>query len=84
MKLHLSNLGFCLFVILIVVGFFVIGVYVLLGGDGTVTELQRERATGFGWTAVLGGLLALGLTWLVEDLSNIWCRPPKRWWEDKK
>ena len=79
MGIKQSNLGFRLMATAIAVGFLAIGSYALLGGDDTVTALQRERANGFGWTAIIGGLSALGLTWLVEDLSNIWCRPPKRW-----
>ena len=79
MKIYRDNLGFRLFASLIGVMFLAVGAYALLGGDETVTAVQRERANGFGWTAIIGGVCALGLTWFVQDLSNIWCRPPKRW-----
>ena len=80
MRIHHSNLGFRLIATVISISFIAIGLFALLGGDETVTALERERADGFGMTAVLTGVLALALTWLVEDLSNIWCRPPRRWW----
>ena len=80
MRIHHTNLGFRLFATLIGVGFLAVGIFALTGGGETLTEVQQERATGFGIAATIGGVCALGLTWLVEDLSNIWCRPPKRWW----
>ena len=79
MRIHHSELGLRLFASAIAIGFLCIGAYAVFGGDETVTALERERANGFGWCAILAGLFALGLTWLVEDLSNIWCRPPRRW-----
>jgi len=79
MRIHHTNLGFRLFATLIGLGFLAVGVFALTGGGEAVNEVARERATGFGITAIVGGVLALALTWLVEDLGNIWCRPPKRW-----
>ena len=79
MPIYRSNLGFRMVATVIAASFVAIGVFALFGGDDTVTALQRERANGFGVTAIIGGISALWLTWFVEDLSNIWCRPPKRW-----
>jgi len=61
------------------IGFILIGAYALLGADAVVSEVSRERATGFGVTAVIIGVIAVLCSLLVEDLSNIWCRHPRRW-----
>ncbi len=37
-----------------------------------------DRAFWYGITLIAAGTLAVALTWLAPDLTNIWCRPPKR------
>ena len=61
------------------IGFVLIGAYALLGSDAVVSEVSRERAAGFGVTAVIIGVIAVLCSLLVQDLSNIWCRHPRRW-----
>ena len=50
----------------------------MLGGDDTVPALALERAWWFGVTALVGGVWAIGVSWLDPDLSGVWCRPPRR------
>lgn len=61
------------------IGFVLIGAYALLGADANVSEVSHERAVSFGVTAVIIGVLAVLCSLLVKDLSNIWCRHPRRW-----
>ncbi len=61
------------------VGFLLMGAYALLGGEG-VDAVVRERAAGFGVCAIVAGVAAAGVSWLVERLDNIWCAPPRSGW----
>jgi len=63
---------------LIGLGFLAIGAYAMFGADESVAALALERARWFGITALIGGLWAIGVSWLDSDLSGIWCRPPRR------
>ena len=62
------------------VGFVLLGAYALVGGGDAVDPLLRERASGFGVAALVGGLAAIAVSWLVRRLDNIWCAPPRRGW----
>ena len=48
-------------------------------GDG-LDAVTRERAVGFGVSALIAGLIAIPVSWLVRRLDNIWCAPPRRGW----
>ena len=61
-------------------GFVAIGLYALLGGGPDLDAVARERALGFGVAALIAGLLAVPVSWLVARLDNIWCAPPRRGW----
>lgn len=61
------------------IGFVVMGLYSILGGADIGTDVIRERATGFGITAIVVGVIAILCSLLVKDLSDIWCRHPRRW-----
>lgn len=37
-----------------------------------------DRALWLGLTFMFAGVCAVAVSWLVSDLSNIWCRPPRR------
>ena len=58
-------------------GFLAVGSYALLGADASVAEALRERAAWFGVTALIGGVWAIGVSWLDSDLSGVWCRSPR-------
>ena len=62
------------------VGFVLVGCFVLFGGGDAVDALARERAMGFGVCALLAGIIALPLSWLVQRIDNIWCAPPRKGW----
>jgi hypothetical protein len=59
------------------VGFLAVGGYAILGADAGVADALRERAAWFGVTALIGGVWAIGVSWLDVDLSGVWCRPPR-------
>ena len=61
------------------IGFVLLGVFSVLGAGELVTELRHDRAIGFGVTAVIIGVIAVLCSLLVKDLSDIWCRHPRRW-----
>lgn len=46
-------------------------------GEAPDAEMA-DRAFWYGITLMAAGALAVVLTWLAPDLTNIWCRPPKR------
>jgi hypothetical protein len=58
--------------------FLAVGGYALFGAGPSVAEALRERAAWFGITALVGGVWAIGVSWLDGDLSGVWCRPPRR------
>ena len=61
------------------IGFVLMGVFSILGSAELGTEIVQERATGFGITAIIVGIIAVLCSLLVKDLSDIWCRHPRRW-----
>lgn len=61
------------------VGFLAIGTYAVVGSAGVADEIARDRAFWFGVTAVIGGIFAVLASLFVENLSDIWCRQPRRW-----
>lgn len=62
------------------VGFVLIGAFSIAGAGEYATGVSYERAIGFGTAAVVIGIIAVICSLLVKDLSNIWCRHPRRWW----
>lgn len=60
------------------IGFVLLGMYSILGAGAHDAEAIRERAMGFGITAVIIGVIAVICSLLVQDLSDIWCRHPRR------
>ncbi len=61
------------------IGFVLLGAFSVLGAGEMGEEISYDRAVGFGVTAVIVGILAVLCALLVKDLSNIWCRHPRRW-----
>ena len=61
------------------IGFVLVGAFSILGADTLGTEIGHRQATGFGFTAIFIGIVALLCSMLVKDLSNIWCQHPRRW-----
>ena len=77
MRIHVDKLGIRMGGTLLGAGYLALGVYALVGGDGSLDAVTRERALGFGVTFVLAGICAVAVSWLAADLSNIWCRHPR-------
>ena len=61
------------------IGFVLLGAFSALGTGELGEEISYDRAVGFGVTAIIVGILAVLCSLLVKDLSNIWCRHPRRW-----
>ena len=81
MKLHVDKLPTRLAGSALGIGFVVIGVYAILGQPEGLDASVSDRAFWFGVTSVIGGVLALAMSWLAGRLDNIWCAPPRRgWW----
>lgn len=61
------------------IGFIVLGAYSIFGAAESGTTIGDGRAAGFGVTAIIVGTIAVLCSLLVKDLSDIWCRHPRRW-----
>jgi len=61
------------------IGFVLMGAFSILGAGDAATNIIHERATGFGTAAIIIGIIAVACSLLVRDLSDIWCRHPRRW-----
>ena len=61
-------------------GFCLLGLYAVLGVGAAPSEGARDRALWYGLTSMLIGVLAVVASWVVRDVEEIWCRPPRRWW----
>lgn len=61
------------------IGFVLVGAFSVLGADEPGTDMVHDRAVGFGVTAIIIGVIAVLCSLLVKDLSDIWCRHPRRW-----
>ena len=80
MQIHRDQLVMRLGGTLIALFFLFVGSYALFGGGDAVEAGLRERAFGFGISALIAGLIALPVSWLVKRLDNIWCAPPRKGW----
>jgi hypothetical protein len=59
-------------------GCWAIGLFSVFGGSDTLPELNRERALGFGVTAIVVGLVAV-IGSLAGDAHRLWYCMPRRW-----
>ena len=83
MKLHLNNLVFRIMGTAIALGFLGFGLFAVAVHGQAPTEAIADRTLWLGITLIIAGVSATLVTWLVEDLSNIWCRPPRRDFKSK-
>jgi drug/metabolite transporter (DMT)-like permease len=64
-------------------GFIVIGIFaVSISGEAPTADVG-DRAFWLGVTFAIAGVSAVAVSWLVSDLSNIWCKPPSRFFRSK-
>jgi hypothetical protein len=83
MKLHTSGIGTRLAGSALGLGFLVIGAFALgVSGDAPNASVA-DRTFWLGATLAFAGVCALAVSWLVADLSNIWCSPPRRFFRSK-
>jgi hypothetical protein len=59
-------------------GCWTIGLFSIFGGSDSLPELNRERAQGFGITAIVVGLVAV-IGSLTSDAHRLWYCVPRRW-----
>ena len=78
MQIQTTHLGLRISATLLAIGYGVVGCYVLAISDQAPTAHLGDRAFWMGMTFVIAAVLAITVSWLVADLSNIWCIPPRR------
>ena len=83
MRLHTSNLMFRLAGTAISLGFLGFGIFAVAVHGQAPTAAIQDRTLWLGITCTIAGVSATLVTWLVEDLSNIWCKPPRRDFHDR-
>lgn len=79
LRIHLDQLIIRICGTLLGLGFVIVGLFSMLGAEGLGAGINHDRAVGFGMTAIIVGIIAVLCSLLVKDLSNIWCRHPRRW-----
>ncbi len=78
MKIHRTDLGTRLIATLLGIAVFIFGGFAYSVQGQAPDAYLADRAHWFGITFMLAGFAAVTVSWLVADLSNIWCRPPRR------
>ena len=79
MKIYTNNIGFRLMATVIGIGYGVVGLYALAVSEQAPSAMLVDRAFWLGVTFLVASVAAVAVTWLVADLSNIWCRAPRHW-----
>jgi len=77
MRIHKDQLNIRIPATLLGLAFFAFGLFSLIGGQGQADPYIQDRAFWFGITLMFAGVLAVGISWLVRDLHNIWCVYPR-------
>ena len=83
MKLYTSNVGTRISGTALGLGFLVIGVFALSISGEAPDAAVGNRTFWLGVTFAIAGISAAAVSWLVSDLSNIWCSPPRRFFRSK-
>jgi hypothetical protein len=78
MQLHTSNIGTRLSATALGLGFLAIGIFAILASPDAPDAAVADRAFWMGATFTFAGISAVAVSWLVADLGNIWCSPPRR------
>ncbi len=78
MQVHTSNLPLRIGATLTGIGYGVVGAYAITASTDAPSPELADRAFWLGTTFVIAAVLAIAISWLVSDLSNIWCIPPRR------
>ena len=77
-KLHTDNLVVRVGATLLAIGWVVAGAFAIYMSNQAPTADLADRALWMGITFCVAAGVALPVSWLVSDLSNIWCIPPRK------
>lgn len=83
MKIHTTGLGTRVAATLLGIGFLAVGATSLAMSPSAPDAYLADRALWMGLTFLVAGVAAIAVSWLVDDLSNIWCKPPPRSWDGR-
>jgi uncharacterized membrane protein HdeD (DUF308 family) len=78
MRIYTSGLGTRLAGSALGLGFAVIGAFAVVLRENAPDAAVQNRSLWLGITFLVAGIAAFSVSWLVSDLSNVWCRPPSR------
>ena len=78
MKIHRTLLGTRIPATILGIGMFAFGAFSYWVRDQAPDAYLADRARWMGLTFMFAGVSSVAVSWLVADLSNIWCRPPRR------
>ncbi|MBU2531568.1 MAG: hypothetical protein KKB37_02415 [Alphaproteobacteria bacterium] len=78
MRLHTTHLGLRIAATATGIGYGGVGLFALAMSRQAPDPVLGDRAFWMGVTFLFAAVLAIGVSWLVKDLSNIWCIPAKR------
>ena len=79
LRIHRDQPAVRIIGVLLGAGFVLLGAFAVGGAARYAPADGYDRAIGFGVTAIVVGIIAVLASLLVKDLSNVWCRPPRRW-----
>ena len=78
MKIHTDNLTIRIGATLLGIGYAGVGAFSLVMTDEAPNAVLADRSFWMGVTFLIAAALALPVSWLVADLSNIWCIAPRK------
>jgi len=78
LKIQRSRLGTRILATVFGIGVFAFGAFSYTVRGAAPDAYLADRALWMGLTFMFAGVCAITVSWLVADLSNIWCRPPRR------
>lgn len=78
MKIQTSNLPLRLAATLMGLGYGLVGGFSISMSHEAPNADLADRGFWLGVTFIIASALALSVSWLVRDLSNIWCIPAKK------
>ena len=80
MKIHTTGLGTRVSATLLGIGFLAFGTTAVVMSGSAPDAYLADRTLWMGLTFLVAGIAAIAVSWLVADLNNIWCKPPRRFW----
>jgi hypothetical protein len=81
MKIYTSGLATRVAATLLGIGFLAVGATTIAMVPRAPDAYLADRTLWMGITFLVAGIAAITVSWLVSDLSNIWCRQPPRSWD---